>query len=57
MYGPSRHRPPAREEPPNKWRTARELISFAALSAAYLQYHMLDVMLQIATMKSVTVFV
>ena len=59
MYGPSWHfdAPPPRKEPPKKWRRARELISFAALSAAYLQYHMLDVMLQIASMNSVTVFV
>ena len=51
------HRPPARKESPKKRRTARELISFAALAAAYFQYHMLDVMLQIASMRSVTVFV
>jgi hypothetical protein len=57
MYGPSMRPPPAPREPPKKWRRARELISFAALSAAYFQYHMLDVMLQIASMKSVTVFV
>ena len=50
-------RPPDPEETPGKWRRARELISFAALAAAYLQYHMLDVMLQIVSMKSVTVFV
>lgn len=56
-YGPSRHRPWARKGPPRKWGAARELISSGALAAAYLQYYMLDVMLQVASMKSVTVFV
>jgi hypothetical protein len=44
-------------ERPRKWRRLREVVGLAALSGAYLQYYMLDVMLQIATMKSVTVFV
>jgi hypothetical protein len=60
MYGPSM-RPPdpprAPVERPRKWRRLREVVGLAALSGAYLQYYMLDVMLQIATMKSVTVFV
>ena len=60
MYGPSwRFDPPrATKEPPQKKRRrVRELVSFGALAAAYLQYYMLDVMLQIASMNSVTVFV
>lgn len=58
MYGPSRRRdtPPPRRVPPKR-RIVREAISFAALAAAYFQYHMLDVMLQVASMRSVTVFV
>jgi len=50
-------RPPEPGESPSKWRRARELISFAALAAAYFQYYMLGVMLEIASMKTVTVFV
>jgi hypothetical protein len=49
--------PPPPGKPPENWRTVREAISFAALAAAYLQYHMLEVMLEIASMKTVTVFV
>jgi hypothetical protein len=40
-----------------RWRTVREGIFFAILAGAYLQYHLLDVMLQIESMRSVVVFV
>jgi len=40
-----------------RWRAVRQGMSFAVLAAAYLQYHLLDVMLQIETMPSVVVFV
>jgi hypothetical protein len=49
--------PPARQDSPTEWRIAREAISLCALAVAYFQYYMLDVMLQIASMKTVTVFV
>ena len=50
-------RPQEPQDPPKKWRVAREAISFCALAAAYFQYYMLGVMLEIASMKTVTVFV
>ena len=40
-----------------RWLRGRQGLSFALLAAAYLQYHMLDVMLQIAAMHPVVTFV
>ena len=60
MYSPPPRRsyqPAPRKQPPKKWGTARNAIGLGGLAAAYFQYYMIDVMLQIASMPSVTVFV